>query len=270
MTFSPEPDNPIGIFDSGVGGLTVLAALKKRLPGESFVYLGDTARVPYGNKSPEVVTRYAFENTLFLLDRGVKMVVIACNTATAGSLDRLQRHFRRPIVGVIEPGAAHAARTSASGVIGVIGTVGTIASGAYEQAIRQHRPSATVYSAACPLLVPLAEEGWLDHPASKLVVGEYLSPLLRYGIDVLLLGCTHYPLLRGLITERAGSGVEILDSALATAEVVAEQLQQLGLERQGPGGGQVEFFLSDRHPHFKRLGERFLDAPIGEIHLVTY
>ncbi|MBI4872700.1 MAG: aspartate/glutamate racemase family protein, partial [Candidatus Riflebacteria bacterium] len=211
-----------------------------------------------------------FENTLFLLDRGVKMVVIACNTATAGSLCRLQKHFRRPIVGVIEPGAGQAALRSSSGVIGVIGTVGTIASGAYEQAIRRHRPSATVYSAACPLLVPLAEEGWLDHPASKLIVGEYLSPLLRYGIDVLLLGCTHYPLLRGLIAEQAGPGVQILDSAVATAEVVAGQLDELGLARQTPDGGKVEFFLSDRHPHFKRLGERFLDAPIDEIHLVTY
>ncbi|MBI4869935.1 MAG: glutamate racemase [Candidatus Riflebacteria bacterium] len=270
MSLNPETSYPIGIFDSGVGGLTVLAALRERLPAENFVYLGDTARVPYGNKSPEVVTRYAFENTLFLLDRNVKMVVIACNTATAGSLDRLQRHFRRPIIGVIEPGAGLAAQRSVSGRIGVIGTVGTVASGAYEAAIHRRRPGARVHSVACPLLVPLAEEGWLDHAASRLIVAEYLDPLVAENIDVLLLGCTHYPLLRGLIQTHVGSGVQVLDSAGATAAAVHEELERCRLARSGPGGGQVEFHLSDRHPHFKRLGERFLGATIDQVHLVTY
>ncbi|MBI3893630.1 MAG: glutamate racemase, partial [Candidatus Wallbacteria bacterium] len=223
----------------------------------------------YGNKSPEVVTRYSFENTLFLLDRNVKMVVVACNTATADALERLQRHFSRPILGVVEPGARLAAERSVSGKIGVLGTVGTISSGAYETAIHRYRPDAEIHAQACPLLVPLVEEGWLEHPASKLIVAEYLEPILARQIDVLLLGCTHYPLLKELIAAQAGPRIEVLDSARAIAAVVKEQLEGAGLGRQGPQG-TVQFFLSDRHPHFKRLGERFLDASIERIDLVSY
>ncbi len=264
-------DQPIGIFDSGVGGLTVLAELRRQLPAEDFIYLGDTARLPYGNKSAGVVTRYAFENTLYLLDQGVKMVVIACNTATAGSLDRLQTHFRRSILGVIEPGAHAASEASRSGRIGVIGTTGTIASGAYEKAILNRRPGAVVHGAACPLLVPLAEEGMMDHPASGLIIRDYLQPLLLKDIDVLLLGCTHYPILRKAIAQQLVDGVRIIDSAGATAQAVREDLVRQDLLRNSMGrAGTCRFLLSDRHDHFRHLAERFLDGPVPDIELVTY
>ncbi|MBI4865478.1 MAG: glutamate racemase [Candidatus Wallbacteria bacterium] len=269
MSTPIDPVSPIGIFDSGVGGLTVLRALRRALPAEEFLYLGDTARVPYGNKSPELITRYSFENTLFLLDRNVKIVVVACNTATADALDRLQRHFSRPILGVIEPGARLAAERTRNGRIGVIGTVGTVASGAYETAIQRFRPGAEVYAQACPLLVPLVEEGWLEHSATRLIIAEYLDPLLSRGIDVLLLGCTHYPLLHELIAAHAGPNVEVIDSAGAMAGVVVERLAAIECARQ-QGTGGVQFFLSDRHPHFKRLGERFLGDSIEKIELVNY
>ncbi|HUO51035.1 MAG TPA: glutamate racemase, partial [Gemmatimonadaceae bacterium] len=185
---------PIGVFDSGLGGLTVVHELRRQLPAERLIYFGDTARVPYGPKSPDTVRRYAAEITEWLIAQGVKAVVVACNTATAHALPMLRERFPLPVIGVIEPGARAAVRASASGRIGVIGTSGTIASGAYERAIRALRPGAEVTSRACPLFVPLVEEGWLDTPATRLVADEYLRPLAEHGCDALVLGCTHYPL----------------------------------------------------------------------------
>ena len=192
-------DAPLGVFDSGIGGLTVARALFERLPHEAVLYFGDTARVPYGPKSPETVRRYSAEILAYLIGRGVKAVVVACNTSTAHALDHLRSRASVPVVGVIEPGARAAVAASRSGTIGVIGTVGTVASGAYERAIKALRPDATVVSAACPLFVPLVEEGWFDHPAAELIARDYLEPLRRSGVDVVVLGCTHYPLLKPLL-----------------------------------------------------------------------
>src|SRR5258708_27934521 len=189
---------PLGVFDSGIGGLSVARALFERLPKESVIYFGDTARVPYGPKSPDTVRRYSAEILAYLLGRGVKAVVVACNTSTAHALGSLKEKSPVPVIGVIEPGARAAVAATRSGNIGVIGTAGTIASGAYERAIKALRPDAKVHGQACPLFVPLVEEGWFDHPATELIARQYVEPLERAGVDVLVLGCTHYPLLKPL------------------------------------------------------------------------
>src|SRR5213593_1632850 len=208
-----SPDGAIGIFDSGVGGLTVLHALLEALPGEHLLYLGDTGRHPYGTKSAETVTRYSIENVEFLVAKGIKMLVVACNTASAVALDALEARFPLPVVGVIEPGARAAVARTENGRVGVIGTEATIASGAYTKALRALRPGLEIYTRPCPLLVPLAEEGWLDGPIPRGVVETYLATLQKSGIDTLVLACTHYPLLRPLIAEVMGEKVGLVDSA---------------------------------------------------------
>jgi glutamate racemase len=220
---------PVGIFDSGIGGLTVARAIYDRLPNESTIYFGDTARVPYGPKSPETVRRYSLEILRWLLDQGVKAVVIACNTSTAHALESLQAASPVPVIGVIEPGARAAVAAGRSGPIGVIGTAGTIASNAYARAIHRVRPDARVEQRACPLFVPLVEEGWFEHPAAELIAAEYLAPLKQAGIDVLVLGCTHYPLLRPLLQRAMGPGVRLIDSGEATGEALAATLRAEGL-----------------------------------------
>ena len=205
-------DRPIGVFDSGIGGLTVLKALTAALPGEDFIYLGDTARLPYGTKSNEVIVRYSKENTGFLLAKGIKMLVVACNTSSAVALDAIASETMVPVIGVIEPGARAAAKASRIGKIGVIGTEATIASGAYTRAIQRLSPRAEIYTRACPLLVPLAEEGWTDNAVAELTVAHYLESLKQSGIDTLLLGCTHYPLLREMFAKILGARVKIVDS----------------------------------------------------------
>ncbi|MGH7676536.1 MAG: glutamate racemase, partial [Gemmatimonadales bacterium] len=227
----PLPHAPLGVFDSGIGGLTVARALFDRLPGESVIYFGDTARVPYGPKSPETVRRYSAEILAYLLHRGVTAVVVACNTSTAHALDALRAHSPVPVVGVI-------------------GTAGTIASGAYERAIRALRPDAVVHSVACPLLVPLVEEGWFDRPATELIAGEYLAPLKAAAVDVLVLGCTHYPLLKPLLARVMGRGVKLIDSAEQTAGAVEGVLAERGLLATG-GAGDHRFVVSDDEPHFR-------------------
>jgi len=227
---------PIGIFDSGIGGLTVARAVFARLPHESTVYFGDTARVPYGPKSPDTVRRYSREILHWLLGEGVKMVVVACNTSTAHALDTLQAESPVPVIGVIEPGARAAAAASRGGPIGVIGTVGTLASNAYARAIQARKPGALVEQKACPLLVPLVEEGWFDHPAAELIAREYLTPLTAAGIDALVLGCTHYPLLKPLLQRVVGPGVRLIDSGEETAAVVDLVLRRQGLE--APAGAE--------------------------------
>jgi glutamate racemase len=248
---------PIGVFDSGIGGLTVLRALTEALPGEDFIYLGDTARLPYGTKSNEVILRYSRENSEFLLAKGIKMLVVACNTSSAVALAEIARRTVVPVIGVIEPGAAAAVKASRCGKIGVIGTEATIASGAYTRTIHALRPRAEIYTRACPLLVPLVEEGWTENEIAQRTVAFYLESLKQSGIDTLLLGCTHYPLLRGQFERVLGPGVRIVDSAAATAAAVSKRLTALRLARAGDTGSQ-SFFVTETPDRFVRVGRRFI------------
>ncbi len=254
-------DRPIGVFDSGIGGLTVLKALTAALPAEDFIYLGDTARLPYGTKSNEVIIRYSKENTSFLLAKGIKMLVVACNTSSAVALDAIASDTMVPVIGVIEPGAHAAAKASRIGKIGVIGTEATIASGAYTRAIQRLSPRAEIYTRACPLLVPLAEEGWTDNAVAELTVAHYLESLKQSGIDTLLLGCTHYPLLREMFARILGPRVKIVDSATATAIDVRDRLRTLKLARRSHDGGQ-SFFVTETPDRFVRVGRRFLGPQV--------
>lgn len=256
----------IGVFDSGVGGLTVCRELIRHLPNEQFLYLGDTARVPYGTKSPATVTQYALEAAAFLCERGIKLLVVACNTASAVALPRLRETFKLPVIGVLEPGA-RAAVASGGRRIGVVGTEGTINSGSYRQALLALNPAALVFSAACPLFVPLAEEAWADHPATRQIAAEYLAPLLAEDIDTLVLGCTHYPLLQVAIRAAVGPGVVLVDSAAATAREVAELLASGGLAAAGATGSQ-RFFVTDVPTRFRRIGMGFLGAQLQSVEQV--
>lgn len=261
-------DAPIGVFDSGIGGLTVLKELLAHLPGEEFVYFGDTARVPYGTKSAETVRRFSRENVRLLLDRGVKSVVVACNTASAEALPMLQREFALPIVGVIEPGVRAAVAASGSGRIGVIGTAGTIRSGAYQAGIRLLKENADITAAPCPLFVPLAEEGWIDHPVTEMVAREYLNEFRTRDIDALVLGCTHYPLLKSVISRVMGASVELVDSAVETAREMKRIIQSEDIIGGG-GNGNFSVILSDTSPTFEEIAQRFLGRDIPEIELVS-
>jgi glutamate racemase len=247
----------IGIFDSGIGGLTVLHSLVRLLPDEQLIYLGDTARAPYGTKSAETVTEYALDNARFLVEKGVKLLVVACNSASAVALEALASRYHLPVVGVVEPGARAAARSTRNGKVGVIGTEATIASGAYSRALRKCRADLEVYTRACPLFVPLAEEGWVDNEVTRQTTALYLASLAKSGIDALVLGCTHYPLLKEAIRRFLGPDVTLVDSAEATAQVVHERLGEDGLLRKsGPGG--TSFFVTDVPDRFVRVGSRFL------------
>jgi len=230
---SMPADGAIGIFDSGVGGLTVLHALLEVLPREDLVYLGDTGRHPYGTKSAETVTRYSIENVEFLAVKGLKLLVVACNSASAVALDALTARYAFPVLGVIEPGARAAVASTRNGRIGVIGTDATIASGAYTRALRALRPTLEIYTRPCPLLVPLAEEGWLDGPVPRGVAETYLATLRKSGIDTLILGCTHYPLLKAVIAGVMGERVALVDSAEETARAVAALLAARGSSGSG-------------------------------------
>jgi glutamate racemase len=249
---------PVGIFDSGIGGLTVAHAIFERLPRESTLYFGDTARVPYGPKSPETVRRYSVEILHWLLGQGVKAVVIACNTSTAHALEALQAESPVPVIGVIEPGARAAAATSANGPIGVIGTAGTIASNAYARAIERARPGAVVVQQPCPLFVPLVEEGWFEHAAAELIARDYLEPLRRVKVDTLVLGCTHYPLLRPLLQRVMGPAVQLIDSGEETASAVDLALRAAGIEAPPGVGARHRFAVSDDEARFRAVGSRFI------------
>ncbi len=255
-------DRAIGVFDSGVGGLTVLKALMEKLPSESTAYLGDTARVPYGTKSADVVTRYSLTNARFLLQSDIKVLVVACNTASALALPRLQAELPIPVLGVIEPGAQRAAAISHAGTIGVIGTPGTIHSGAYQRALQRARPGATVVAKACPLFVPLAEEGWVTGDVPRQVAQTYLEQLAVGGIDTLVLGCTHYPLLRDVIAEALGDGVSLVDSADATATAVLDLLASRAELAAAGKKPWHRYFVTDVPEPFIRVGERFLGESI--------
>lgn len=258
---------PIGVFDSGVGGLTVVAALRALLPAENIFYLGDTARVPYGGKSQATVERYSFEIAGLLLAEQAKLVVVACNTASALALPRLQETLRVPVVGVIAPGAGAAVTASASGRVGVIATRATIASGAYERALHKLAPGLDVRVAACPLLVPLIEEGWLEHPVTDQVIRQYLEPLLEGGIDTLILGCTHYPLLKPALARIAGSAVRLVDSAENCALAVQGMLRSAGLVAPEDEAGRLQVALTDASDSFLRVAERALDLRVGDVQL---
>jgi glutamate racemase len=251
----------IGIFDSGVGGLTVVHALLDVLPAEHLVYLGDTGRTPYGTKSAETVTRYSLENTDFLLARDIKVLVVACNTASSVALDAIAARAGIPVVGVIEPGARAALACTRTRRVGVIGTEATIGAGAYTRALRANAADIEVYTRACPLFVPLAEEGWTDGPVVRQVAETYLASFARSGIDALVLGCTHYPLLRPVIAEVMGSEVTLVDSAAETARDVRALLDARGLARDG-GPGSTSFFVTDVPERFVRIGQRFLGARV--------
>ena len=251
----------IGIFDSGVGGLTVVHRLLETLPREHLLYLGDTARHPYGTKSAAVVTAYSIENTAFLLEKGVKMVVAACNTASAVALDALRARFDVPVVGVIEPGAKAAVAATRNRKVGVIGTEGTIASGAYTRALRALDPDLEIYTRACPLFVPLAEEGWVANEVARQTAALYLASLRQSRIDTLVLGCTHYPLLAAAIGEYMGPDVQLVDSATETAREVAAILAAEGTAAAA-GAGSASFFVTDVPDRFVRIGGRFLGATV--------
>lgn len=254
----------LGVFDSGVGGLTVVRALNRLLPAESIVYLGDTARVPYGNKSREAVLRFAREDCQFLLSRDVKAIVVACNTATAFAVEKLQKELDLPVIGVIEPGVEAALERSVHHRIGIIGTTGTVGSGAYQEAIRQRCPSAEILAHATPLLVPLIEENWLDHDASRMIVREYLKPFLEAGSDTLVLACTHYPLVAKILEEEADGVLQLVDSATTCASHTCAILQEKGLLNASEAPGTISPCLTDWSEHFSRLAERFLEQPLSE------
>lgn len=253
---------PVGVFDSGIGGLTVIREIFRLLPDEPVVFFGDTARLPYGPKSPETVIRFSRQNARFLMSKDARCVVVACNTASAVALPALRAECPVPVIGVIEPGARAAARVTRSGVVGVVGTRGTVASGAYERALHALNPDLEVVSAACPLLVPLAEEGWTDHPVTVRIIEEYLAPLLRRSIDTLILGCTHYPVLKRAMQRVAGDAVAIVDAARETALLLKEELPSAGEARPK---AVHRFFVSDVPHRFREEAELFLGGPIGEV-----
>ncbi len=256
----------IGIFDSGVGGLTVFKEVAKLLPNENLIYLGDTARVPYGTKSVRTVQRYAIEAAEFLVDQGVKLLIVACNTASAVALPLLRERFNLPVIGVIEPGARRAA-ASMNRRIGVIGTEGTINSGRYPEAIKQLLPEAEIFSVACPLFVPLAEEGWADHEIARLTACEYLQPLITARIDTLVLGCTHYPLLRRTLTKVLGPTVVLVDSAEETAKTVWKLFEEQGLTHPEHGGSR-SFYVTDVPTRFENVGRAFLGRQLTRVEQV--
>ena len=259
---------PIGIFDSGIGGLTVARAIYERLPHESTVYFGDTARVPYGPKSPDTVRRYSLEILEWLLAQGVKAVVIACNTSTAHALDALRAASPVPVIGVIEPGARAAVGAARGGTIGVIGTAGTIASDAYARAIRKRQPDARIVQQACPLFVPLVEEGWFEHAAARLIAADYMEPLKLARVDAVVLGCTHYPLLRPLLQAELGASVTLIDSGAETAHVVEEVLRRESLAAEPGAIATHRFVVSDDAPRFLSVGTRFIGERLSAAEVV--
>ena len=262
------PWKAIGIFDSGVGGLTVLREIIRALPQEDTLYFGDTARVPYGTKSPETVIRYARQITSFLVQRDIKLLVVACNTASAVSLEALKEEFPLPIVGVIEPGARRAAAVTRTGKVGVIGTEATVRSSAYTKAIKRINPEIEVVTRPCPLFVPLVESGWVDNEVARLTARTYLQGLREEGVDTLVLGCTHYPLLKGTIAEVMGPDVRLVDSAEETARTVTEILRSAGLLRPAAERGNHHYFVSDVPAGFVRVGERFLGGRLEDVYQV--
>jgi glutamate racemase len=261
---------PLGVFDSGMGGLTVLRALHARLPDEDLLYFGDTARVPYGTKGARTVRDFARQDADFLVQRGAKLIVVACNTASAFAIEDLEANLPVPVLGVIDPGVRAALAGTRGGRIGVIATRGTVISGRYQQQLAAVVGAERVVAGACPLFVPLAEEGMIDHAVTRQVAQEYLAPLRAADVDTLILGCTHYPLLKGIIGEIMGPDVLLVDSAEALAEAAVSALDEAGLRRDPSAGpAELEFWLSDLPWKFQEVGSLFLGRPIDRVHTIN-
>ena len=262
-------DQPIGVFDSGIGGLTVVRSLKEILPSEEIVYLGDTARLPYGTKSAETIRRFAHEDTEFLIERQVKMVIVACHSATSAALPFLKKDYKLPIIGVIEPGARAAVKLTANRRIGVIGTPATISAGEYERAILAVDPNVRVIAKSTPLFVPLVEEGWVDRPVTHQIIAEYLTSFKQDKVDTQLLGCTHYPLLVPALDRFFEHKVKLIDSGDETAQTAHEVLEKMKLLRPSSHKGGCRCYLTDLSPNFRTIGERFLGEPMGDVARVS-
>jgi glutamate racemase len=270
LSRSPDRRRPIGVFDSGVGGLTVVRELLRQLPGERLVYLGDTARTPYGNKSPENLVRFALETGTFLARKGIKLLVVACNSSSAYSLPALRKALKMPVLGVIDAGARAAVSRRPGQRIGVIGTHATVRSGAYQKAIHALAPRARVSVQACPLFVPLVEEGWARHPLALQAAKSYLGPLKKKNIGSVVLGCTHYPLLKGVISSVLGKNIALVDSARETAREVGELLAATGGSnpRKAVPFREHEFYVTDLPEQFARVGRTFLGRPLKQVKAV--
>lgn len=260
-----EKEKPIGVFDSGIGGLTVVKRLLSTLPKESIVYFGDTARVPYGSKSNQTVIEYAIQDTNFLLSKNVKAVVVACNTASSVAINELRKRFDIPVIGMIEPGASMAVKETKNNKIGVIGTRATINNNAYSAAIKSLKSDTEVFEKACPLFVPIAEEGWINHKATYEIAEEYLKELRERQIDTLVLGCTHYPILSDVIQEVIGKDVTLIDSGVASSEIVRQEISRIGLETNSSVPGRTSFYVSDIPTTFRQVAELFLGKPVDEV-----
>jgi glutamate racemase len=260
--------NPIGIFDSGIGGLTVVKSILRLMPNENIVYFGDTARVPYGSKSNETVIEYSLQAANFLLRKNIKLLVVACNTASAVALKDLKKFLTIPVIGMIEPGAKMAVQESRNGLIGVIGTRATISNRAYANELKKISPRTKVYERACPLFVPLAEEGWLGHKVTEMIAKEYLKELKEKNIDSLILGCTHYPILQDIIQKVIGKNVKLIDSGTPAAHLVEDYLNGRQLRNQSVHQGISEFYVSDVPVKFREIAEKFLGKKIIHLHKV--
>jgi glutamate racemase len=264
-----KKNRPIGVFDSGIGGLTVLKEIIRELPDESTIYLGDTARVPYGIRSPETVTRYSFENTKFLSTKDIKLLVVACNTASSVSLDAIKSITSIPVIGVIEPGAKAAVTATKNKKVAVIGTEATVKSNSYKRAIRAIDEGIEVFGFACPLFVPLVEEGWTEGNIAAMIAAKYLDGIKDEGIDTIVLGCTHYPLLKRVITRIVGEDVNLIDSAIETSGEVKTILEVLDLNREEKGMLFREFYVTDSPERFLKVGENFLGQKIERIEKIA-
>jgi len=265
MTLTSKTDQPIGIFDSGIGGLTVYSEIRKKLPDESLIYLGDTARVPYGTKTAETIIRYSIENARFLLQRKVKAIVVACNTASALALSHLKSEIDVPVIGVVMPGAKIAIEKTKKNIIGVIGTEATVASSAYAKALRSLSKDVKVVSQSCPLFVPLVEEGWIDNEVAEVAAKTYLSGMKEEGIDVLVLGCTHYPLLKKVISNVVGSEILLVDSASTTADALDLLLSEYKLKKASKEKANHQIYVTDLPARFESMARRFLGDDIPQI-----
>jgi glutamate racemase len=256
---------PIGVFDSGIGGLTVVKKISQTFPDENIIYFGDTARVPYGSKSNSTVIEYSIQDARFLMNKGVKVIVAACNTASSIALGAIKKEFNIPVIGMIEPGAGSAAEKTENGKIGVIGTRATINNKAYSKEIKKINAGLEVYEKACPLFVPLAEEGWIKHKAVYQIAEEYLKELREKKIDTLVLGCTHYPILSEVIQEVIGPNVKLIDSGIASAEALDRELKRMDLFAGRNSSGTQEFYVSDIPIKFKEVAELFFGRKISEV-----
>ena len=257
--------SPIGIFDSGIGGLTVAKRIIAMLPNENIVYFGDTARVPYDTKSNETVIEYSYQDAQFLINKNVKLIIVACNTASSIAINKLKEKFNIPIIGMIEPGTHLALESTKNGRIGVIGTNATISNKAYSSELNRVEKDLKIIEKPCPLFVPIAEEGWLDHEATKLIAKEYLQDLIDFGVDTVILGCTHYPLLSGVIQEVMGDSVKLIDSGMAASLEVEDYLNGRGVRNDSNQLGTHQFYVSDLPAKFKSVAERFLGTEVKHI-----